>query len=154
MIVFDLQCPSGHRFEGWFSSSEDFSSQKERGLICCPQCGTVDVTKAPMAPAVPAKGAQKQERAGAKSENVAGGVMPPELAEAFRKVAAIQAEALKQSEWVGDKFAEKSRAMHYGEQDVKPIHGRTTTEQAKELHDEGIPVAPLLVPFVPPDEVN
>lgn len=154
MIVFDLQCPGGHRFEGWFSSSGDFSSQKERGLLCCPQCGADDVIKAPMAPAVPAKGSQKQERTPTKTENVAGGGMPPQVVEAFKKVAAMQAEALKQSEWVGEKFAEKSRAMHYGEQDAKPIHGRTSAEEARTLHEEGIPVAPLLVPFVPPEEVN
>lgn len=162
MIVFDLQCPDGHRFEGWFASSEDFAAQKARGLLCCPQCGASAVEKAPMAPAVPKKGNQNKAvpaalpapDAGTGSEAVAGGGMPPEMVEAFHKMAEIQAEALKQSEWVGDKFAEQSRAMHYGEHDAKPIHGRTTPEQAKELHEEGVPVAPLLFPVAPPEELN
>ncbi|MDD3798856.1 MAG: DUF1178 family protein [Novosphingobium sp.] len=157
MIVFDLQCPDGHRFEGWFASSGDFASQKEGGLLCCPKCGASDIVKAPMAPAVPAKGNQKAfplEKPDTGAEPVAGGGMPPEMVEAFRKMAAVQAEALKDSEWVGDRFAEESRAMHYGERDAKVIHGQTTPEQAKELHDEGIPVAPLLFPVAPPEELN
>ena len=157
MIVFDLQCPDGHRFEGWFASSDDFASQKDRGLLCCPQCGAEEIIKAPMAPAVPAKGNQKAApapTAAGKAEPVAGGGMPPEMVEAFRKMASLQAEALKHSEWVGDKFAEESRAMHYGERDAKVIHGQTTPEQAKELHEEGIPVAPLLFPVAPPEELN
>ncbi|OCC23212.1 hypothetical protein MB02_13765 [Croceicoccus estronivorus] len=158
MIVFDLQCPADHRFEGWFASSEDFTSQKERGLLSCPQCGASEVIKAPMAPAVPRKGSQKaaapasQQQTG--KETVAGGDMPPEMIEAFKKMAVIQAEALKTSEWVGDKFAEESRAMHYGERDAKVIHGQTTPEQAQELHEEGIPIAPLLFPVTPPEEIN
>ena len=158
MIVFDLQCPQGHRFEGWFGSSDDFASQQDRGLLCCPQCGASEVIKAPMAPAVPLKGNQRVSAAPAAlsgtAETVAGGELPPEMIEGLRKMAAMQAEALKSSEWVGDKFAEQSRAMHYGEQDTKVIHGKTTPEQARELHEEGIPVAPLLFPVAPPEDIN
>lgn len=154
MIVFDLQCPEGHRFEGWFGSSDDFASQQDRGLLCCPQCGASNVIKAPMAPAVPLKGNQQVSAAPAKAEAVAGGKLPPEMVETLRKMATMQAEALKSSEWVGDKFAEQSRAMHYGERDSKVIHGQTTPEQARELHEEGIPVAPLLFPVAPPEDIN
>ncbi len=62
--------------------------------------------------------------------------------------------ALKDSTWVGDKFAEQSRAMHYGEQTEKPIHGRASSEEAKRLLDEGIAVAPLPFPIASPDELN
>jgi len=156
MIVFDLQCPDGHRFEGWFASSGDFAAQQERGLLCCPQCGEGDVVKAPMAPAVPVKGNRQADPAAPAhpAPAVAGGEMPPEMVEALRKMATIQAEALKSSEWVGDSFAEESRAMHYGERDAKTIHGKTTPEQARQLHEEGIPVAPLLFPVAPPEELN
>jgi len=106
-----------------------------------------------MAPAVPMKGNQRADKGG-KGGPVAGGAMPPQMVEALHKMAAMQAEALKQSEWVGDKFADESRAMHYGERDAKVIHGQTTPEQAKELHEEGIPVAPLLFPVAPPEEIN
>ncbi len=158
MIVFDLQCPEGHRFEGWFASSDDFSSQQARGLLVCPQCGASTVAKAPMAPAVPAKGNQRPDISRSDptvaAGNVAGGEIPPHMLETLHKMAIMQAEALKQSEWVGDKFAEESRAIHYGERDAKVIHGKTTPEQAQELHEEGIPIAPLLFPVAAPDDVN
>lgn len=155
MIVFDLSCPDGHRFEGWFSSSEDFAAQREGGLLACPQCGSGEVAKAPMAPAVPRKGSQhnRPEKAG-EGVPVAGGKPPPEVAAALEKLAAMQADALKQSKWVGDKFAEQSRAMHYGERDAETIHGRATPDEARELIDEGVAVAPLPFPVAPPDELN
>jgi len=69
-------------------------------------------------------------------------------------VALAQAEAIKSSTWVGDSFADDARAMHYGDKDVAPIHGQATAQEAQELLDEGIAVAPLLIPVVPPGEAN
>lgn len=149
MIVFDLCCREGHGYEGWFASSDDYASQKERGLVTCPLCGSADVDKAPMAPAVPRKGNRQPA-----AKPVAGGKIPPEAAALMQKIAKLQAEALKSSTWVGPNFAEQSRAMHYGERDPAPIHGQATPDEALGLVEEGIPVAPLLVPVVPPDEVN
>ena len=80
--------------------------------------------------------------------------MPPELQKALTALAKVQAEALKQSTWVGDKFAEETRKMHYGERDEAPIHGQATIAEAKALIDEGVPVAPLLFPVAPPDKLN
>jgi hypothetical protein len=155
MIVYDLCCDAGHRFEGWFASSEDFAGQQARGLVTCPGCGSARIVKAPMAPAVPRKG---NRGAAARSEGapapVAGGSPPPEVAHALQKLAEIQAEALKSSKWVGEKFAEESRAIHYGEREAETIHGKATPKQAKELLDEGIKVSPLPFPVAPPDELN
>lgn len=150
MIVFDLSCDAGHRFEGWFGSSGDYAGQRERGLVACPQCGSAAVDKAPMAPAVPRKG----NRQSPAKEPVAGGKLPPEAAEMLMKLAEVQAKALESSTWVGDAFAERSRAMHYGEREAEPIHGQATRDEAKELLEEGITVAPLLFPVVPPEERN
>lgn len=155
MIVYDLSCPVGHRFEGWFSSSDDFGTQQSAGLLSCPNCGSVDVVKAPMAPAVPRKGNQKGAAPQpGDSMPVAGGVPSPEVAAALEKLAVIQAEALKQSKWVGENFAEQSRAMHYGERTAETIHGQATLQEAKALLDEGIAVSPLPFPVAPPDELN
>ncbi len=156
MIVFDLSCPAGHRFEGWFASSQDYASQCERGLVNCPQCGSSHIVKAPMAPAVPRKGNQLPIAIARedKREVVAGGKPPPEVMEAMARLATIQAEALKSSHWVGSKFAEESRAMHYGESEAKPIHGQASAQEAMELHEEGIPVMPVLFPVAPPDDIN
>jgi len=153
MIVFDLSCAEGHRFEGWFGSSADFAAQQERGLVSCPQCGSAEVAKAPMAPAVPAKGNQ-QASAPEPRRPMSGGSIPPEVRKAMKALARAQANALESSRWVGDGFAEESRAMHYGEKDLEAIHGKATLKEAKALLDEGIQVAPLPFPIAEPDELN
>jgi hypothetical protein len=133
MIVFDLQCHEGGEiFEAWFRSSADFEQQREAGLVQCPVCQSADVVKAPMAPHVPRKG----------SDNP------------LARLAAAQAEILKDSRWVGDGFAETARAMHSGEIDREQVHGNATLEQAKSLVDDGIPVAPLPLPVTPPAQIN
>ena len=133
MIVFDLQCGKDcGTFEAWFRSTADFDSQLDAGLVQCPLCRSPNVSKAPMAPRVPRKG----------SDNPVA------------RLAAVQAEMLKDSRWVGDRFAETARAMHSGDVERELVHGNATLEQAKSLVDDGIPVAPLPLPVVPPTQVN
>lgn len=153
MIVFDLCCDGGHRFECWFRSSGDFAEQSGRGLLMCPQCGSTDVAKAPMAPAVPAKGNRRSDESG-RSEAMSGGRIPPEVQKAMQALAEAQAKALKESRYVGESFAAETRAMHYGDKDLEAIHGKATLKEARELLEEGVPVAPLLAPYTPPDELN
>ena len=159
MIVFDLSCESGHRFEGWFGSSRDFAEQQEAGLVSCPQCGSHSVLKAPMAPAVPRKGngaatvPEKHATSGAEHA-VARGPMPAKVAKALAALAEAQREALKNSRWVGGDFVETSRAMHYGEREEQAIHGQASAEEARSLVDEGIRIAPLPFPIAPPEELN
>ena len=134
MIVFDLRCePSGDVFEAWFQSTADFEDQKARGLVQCPVCQSSSVRKAPMAPRVPAKSS---------------------AAPAIAKLAELQAKALENSEWVGGRFAEEARSMHFGESELRAVHGNATPAEAKSLIDEGVPVAPLPLPVVPPNQVN
>lgn len=163
MIVYDLECRAGqHRFEGWFASSDDFTSQQGRGLVSCPFCDSSDVVKAVQAPNVARKGNQLPEvttppksRAPAPAPVTnAGPPIPPEAVELFRAIATAQAEALKSSTYVGDRFADTARAIHYGEQDVEPIHGNATPDEARELFEEGVEIAPILFPVVPPSEAN
>jgi hypothetical protein len=133
MIVFDLQClDGGETFEAWFRSGLDYDEQRAGGLVQCPFCQSANIAKAPMAPRVPRKGADNP----------------------LARVAAIQAEMLKDSRWVGDEFANTARAMHSGEIEREQVHGNATLEQAKSLVDEGVPVAPLPLPVVPPNQVN
>lgn len=166
MIVFDLQCREpGHRFEGWFASSDEFLRQQERALIACPECGSADVIKAVMAPNLGRKGNQLPTLAPAKPQRMPVAMeppvaatmpsaMPPEAVAMFKAIAAMQAEALKSSTWVGDTFPDKARAIHYGEADAEPIHGEATPEQALELLEEGVEIAPILFPLAPPDQTN
>jgi len=133
VIVFDLQCrDGGETFEAWFRSSADYEEQSGAGLVQCPGCGSANIGKAPMAPRVPRKGSDQP----------------------LARLAALQAEMLKDSEWVGDRFADTARAMHNGEMEVAQVHGKATLEQAKSLVDDGIPVAPLPLPVTPPNQVN
>ena len=132
MIVFDLQClDGGETFEAWFRSNADFDEQREAGLVQCPFCDSTRIAKAPMAPRVPRKGTDP-----------------------LAMLAAVQAEMLKDSRWVGDEFAETARAMHSGEIEPEQVHGQATVADAKSLAEDGIPVAPLPLPVVPPTQVN
>lgn len=155
MIVFDLECQgAGHRFEGWFASSDDFARQQERGLVTCPQCGDAQVRKAPMAPAVGRKGNQKDAAVRPRPVSNEAVPMPPEAVRLMQALATMQAEALKSSRWVGDSFAEDARAMHYGERDHEAIHGEATPDEARALLEEGIEIAPLPFPVAPPGKAN
>ena len=166
MIIFELSCsPGGHRFEGWFASSDDYAGQQARGLVTCPECGSAQVAKAPMAPAVPRKGNQQVARPRVDGPQPDGAQptaaqaqtapdLPPAARAALLKIAALQAEALKHSRWVGKDFAEDARAMHYGEKDAELIHGEASVKEAQALAEEGIGVAPVLFPIAPPGKVN
>ena len=133
MIVFDLQCQEdGVTFEAWFRSSGDYETQREQGLVQCPVCQSASIAKAPMAPRVPRKGS--------------GGTLA--------QLAAMQAEMLKTSRWVGDRFADTARKIHAGELEPQQVHGSATLEQARSLFDDGVPVAPLPLPVTPPNQVN
>lgn len=152
MIVFDLKCGAGHVFEAWFGSSTAYAEQRGAGLVACPMCGNDDVEKAVMAPNVGAKGNQMRSAA---TPAPSGDAVPPEaIKAAIAALAAAQAEALKGSQWVGTAFADKARAMHLGEAPPAPIHGQTSAEEAKALIEEGVPVAPLPLPVVPPEACN
>lgn len=158
MIVFDLHCDKGHRFEGWFGSSTDYDDQRALGLLTCPECGSPGVGKAPMAPAVPAKGnalsRTQAPTAAAPSQPVANTPMPAEMQRALQALAQAQAKALENSTWVGEQFASQSRAMHYGERDEAPIHGQASLAEARALAEEGVPIAPLPFPVAPPEKLN
>ena len=133
MIVFDLQCLDGcDTFEAWFRSTADYDEQRAGGLVQCPLCQSSNVAKAPMAPRVPRKGSDSP----------------------LVRLAAFQAEMLKDSRWVGDQFVDTARAIHSGEREPEQVHGSATLEQAKSLVEDGVPVAPLPLPVVPPNQVN
>jgi len=135
MIVFDLHCrDSGDRFEAWFRTGVDYDEQAALGLVECPVCGSTNVAKAPMAPRLPAKASAR--------------------AALIEQLAQIQSAALAGSEWVGERFAAEARAIHLGESEARAVHGQATAAEARSLLEEGIPVAPLPLPVVPPNQVN
>jgi hypothetical protein len=148
MIIFDLKCASqGHVFEAWFGSGGDYEAQRARGLVACPICGCGDVAKAPMAPAVPAKG----NRAAAPADVPAAreALSPEKAKEMLATMAEMQNQLLAGSEHVDDRFADEARAIHLGEAEARSIHGRATQEEAESLREDGIPIGTLPFPVVP-----
>ena len=139
MIRFSLHCDKDHEFEAWFSSSTDFDSQTERGLVECPVCGSRQVGKALMAPAV-AVSKQPGQRSLA---------MDPERREMMRKIREMVQAVKMNSEDVGERFAEEARKIHHGETEARGIYGKASGDEARSLIEEGIEIAPL--PDLPDD---
>jgi hypothetical protein len=133
MKVLDLQCPHGHRFEGWFASAEDFESQSSRKLVACPICSATEVSRLPSAPRLNLSGASETQVA-------------PGAGEMQARVMRALREVLEKTENVGDRFAEEARRIHYNETPARNIRGVTTPEDAKALVEEGIEVMPLPIP--------
>lgn len=158
MIVFDLRCGGGHVFEAWFGSTGDYEGQRARGLVSCPMCGSGEVGKAVMAPAVGAKGNQRPEPAPSPANRPvpmqSGMPAPAEMKAMLTALAKAQARALETSEHVGRRFAEEARAIHEGDAPDRIIHGEATAAEARALVEDGVPVAPLPFPVVPPDQVQ
>lgn len=134
MKVLDLQCPQGHRFEGWFASADEFEAQLSRKLVECPVCGATEVSRMPSAPRLNLSGATQAQP-----------VDPRELQAQAQAMRALR-EVLAKTENVGERFAEEARRIHYNEAPARNIRGVTTPEDAQALAEEGIDVMPLPVP--------
>ena len=147
MIVFNLGCKSGHRFEGWFASADDFEAQRGRGLVSCPACGTSEVEKQLSAPRLNLSGATEappQEPA----SNVA--VIDP----AQKHILELVRRVIAGSEDVGNRFAEEARKIHYKETPARSIRGVASDEEAQSLSEEGIEFARLPFPVTDKSSMN
>ncbi|HWI87445.1 MAG TPA: DUF1178 family protein [Sphingomonas sp.] len=150
MIVFDLSCATGHVFEAWFGSSDDYLDQRARGLVSCPICGAEEIGKAVMAPNVAPKG----NRVSAAMPVRGGAAAPAEMKAMLAALAKAQARLLEGSENVGRRFAAEARAIYDGDAPERLIHGEATREEAAALAEDGVQVSPLPLPVIPPDTSN
>ena len=150
MIVFDLLCSRGHRFEGWFNSADDFASQRERRLLSCPTCDSGEIERVPSASRVNL-GAQPpaQPSQTVKTPEMEG---KDPFAIAQMLYSRMLDELLTKSEDVGKEFAAEARRIFYQEAHARSIRGQATQEEHEALLDEGIPVARLPVPK--PERLN
>ncbi len=146
MIVYNLTCPKDHEFEAWFQDSDAFDAQAAQGAVQCPRCGSVEIRKALMAPRV----ARSKDKARSRpAPPPAPPVDAPMTAATARKaefaklLTELRQHVEKNCDYVGDKFAEEARRIHYGEADQRDIYGESTLAEARELLDEGIQVAPV-----------
>jgi len=147
MIVFDLHCEGGHRFEGWFGSAKDYASQKKRGLLSCPTCGGTAIERSLSAPRLN-MGAQepkkpKQQAPAQKTPEMEG---KDPFAVAQILYSRMLDEILTKSEDVGSKFPDEARKIFYSESPARAIRGQATQEEHDAMVDEGIPVARFPMP--------
>lgn len=125
MILFALKCASDHRFEAWFRDGAAYEQQAAEERIVCPTCGDTAVSKAPMAPRIAKQAPVEEHR-----RQVA--------AEVVRRLGEMRRAVEENCDYVGERFAEEARRIHYGETDPRGIYGEATAEQAEALHEEGV----------------
>jgi len=131
MILFALRCAEGHEFEGWFRDGDGFEAQRQGGEIACPTCGETRVEKAVMAPNI-GRGHNR---------------MPISPAQMRAALVELRHQVESNCDYVGARFAEEARKIHYGEVDAHGIYGEATAEESRELKDEGISFGKI--PWVP-----
>ena len=138
MKVLDLRCANGHGFEGWFGSEDDFLDQNGRGLVECPLCADRVITRLPSAPRLNLSGAREPDPAAAKAE--------PAAADLQAMWMQMVRHAIKNTDDVGERFAEEARRIHYGETGARGIRGVASPQERQALHEEGIEVLSLPIP--------
>jgi hypothetical protein len=145
MIVFDLACDNGHRFEAWFKDSAAFERQAKKKLLSCALCGSARVRKAPMAPRIGgAKGRTEEGEPSARGPEEASYATDPRVAKAaqlMKELTTLRQHVEQNADYVGKKFAEEARKIHYGETEKRNIYGEATKAEAKELSEEGVEFA-------------
>ncbi|WP_378946181.1 DUF1178 family protein [Paracoccus sp. R86501] len=136
MIRYALRCANGHVFDSWFRSSDGYDAMRAAGQVTCTTCGSTDVDKTLMAPAV--------------SETTTA--PRPTGAPAETALDKLRQHVEKTSDYVGSNFVSEARAMHQGSAPERAIHGEARIEDARKLIEDGVPIAPL--PFVPRQKAN
>ena len=158
MIRYALHCDHGHAFESWFQSSAAYDKQAKRALVSCPICGSAKIEKAIMAPRLaraetpepplPIPPAAPLPPAPGKTPVA---IMAPPERELRKKLKELREHLTKNADYVGPRFPEQARKIHYGEIEHRSIYGEASPDEARELHEEGIEFHPL--PMLP-DEFN
>ena len=157
MIRYTLNCDKGHTFESWFANSAAYDKQAKRSLIACPVCNSAKVEKAIMAPRLgrsePADEPPAPTPAPAPAAPPAApspvAMMSPVEHELRKKLKELREHIVKNADYVGPRFSEQARKIHYGEVEHRSIYGEATSEEAKALHEEGVEFHPL--PILPDD---
>ena len=137
MIHYSLICENEHKFDGWFRNAEAYERQHESGIVTCPVCTSNKVDKALMAPSV----------SRANSEKVSLSIGHPEQQQLRAAMQALRDKVVSEADYVGDKFAEEARKIHFKEVDARGIYGEATREEVTGLIEEGVDFMPL--PHVP-----
>lgn len=140
MISFVLVCENEHSFDGWFSSSTDFETQQENGLVACPVCGSQTISKGLMAPSV---------STGRRKDKINVATMDAARREVLGEMRKLRDKIVENADDVGSAFPEEARKIHYGEAEARGIYGEANRDDVESLLEEGIEIAPL--PLLPDD---
>lgn len=148
MIVFSLKCTGGHVFEAWFRDSATYDAQAQAGEITCPVCGDNGISKAPMAPRILKRSRRSSSAEEQAAREHADGRTPSSVAvqdrafqlkgELLRHLAELRRKVEETCDYVGDRFAEEARRIHYGEVEPRGIYGEATEAETEALREEGI----------------
>jgi len=133
VISYSLVCDKTHKFDAWFKSAEAYDEQAARGIVTCPVCGSGKVDKALMAPAVSRR----------NSDKVSLSSGHPQQAEIRELMRAMRKKVTSEADYVGDRFAEEARKIHFKEADARGIYGEATRDEVSALLDDGIDFLPL-----------
>ena len=147
MIKYNLECEEGHRFDAWFRNSEAFDRQAKRNLVNCPDCGSTRVSKAIMAPRVATT--KGKDAVSVSNAADADGKLAAARREVFAAMRKLREAVEANAEYVGPRFAEEARKIHYEEVEERGIYGEATSDEVGELLEEGIECQPL--PILPED---
>ena len=150
MIIFDLTCAHGHRFEGWFASAEQFDRQKADALVACPICDDIGIERGPSAQVRVPKAAGRESAAPPQPADAESAPSHDAVAGLPSDVLAKLREIVRNTENVGRRFPEEARKIHYNEAPARSIRGQASRDEAQELSDEGIDFAQL-PPFLSSD---
>jgi len=137
VIHYSLVCDKSHKFDGWFSNVGAYDSQKGRGFVTCPICLTTAVDKAIMSPAV------SRTDTGQKAEKVSLSIGHPEHQKLREAMLALRNKVTSEADYVGDKFADEARKIHFKEVDARGIYGEATREEVAALVEDGVDFMPL-----------
>ena len=131
MIRYTLNCKNGHQFDSWFSNSESFEKLRKKGLLECAVCSSKEIEKSLMAPKIAPSSDKKTE------------TLISTQSDLEKEIKALKHKIKSTATDVGENFSSEARAMHYGEKEEKPIIGKATMDEAKDLAEEGVPFIPL-----------
>ena len=131
MIRYTLNCKNGHQFDSWFSNSDSFEKLRKKGLLECSVCSSKEIEKSLMAPKIAPSSDKKTE------------TLISTQSDLEKEIKALKHKIKSTATDVGENFSSEARAMHYGEKEEKPIIGKATMDEAKDLAEEGVPFIPL-----------
>ena len=128
MIKYNLKCQNHHEFESWFSNSAEFDKLNKKKLLECIYCSSKKINKSIMAPMI----------SNSKNKDEKIKIINKDLKNEKDELLKLRTYIEKNFDYVGRDFSRKVREVYYDKKSKKAIYGTTTSEERKELAEEGI----------------